>query len=115
MKLLTKSLREKLIANHNENQQRLEIPRDFQPVVKFFNPTGSGTWLITELDPETNLMFGLCDLGMGYPEIGYVSFDELREVRCAFGLGIERDMHWKASKTLSAYADEAREYGGIKA
>jgi len=32
-----------------------------------------------------------------------------------FGLKIERDLHFKASKTLSAYATEARRTGSILA
>jgi hypothetical protein len=39
-------------------------------------------------------MFGLCDLGMGFPELGYVSLNEMKAVRLPFGLGIERDLHW---------------------
>jgi hypothetical protein len=36
-------------------------------------------WYLMEYDSEDNLAFGLCDLGMGYPELGYVSLDELAE------------------------------------
>jgi hypothetical protein len=50
---------------------------------------------------------------MGTPELGYVSMHELRDLRGPLGLSIERDMHFDADKTLSAYADEAREYGRI--
>ena len=38
---------------------------------------------------------------------------ELRSVRGPLGLPIERDMHFEADKTLSAYADEARAHGRI--
>jgi Protein of unknown function (DUF2958) len=27
------------------------------------------TWLLTELDPDHELAFGLCDLGMGVPRL----------------------------------------------
>jgi hypothetical protein len=30
------------------------------PVVKFFNPAGSQTWLATELAPDGDTLFGLC-------------------------------------------------------
>jgi hypothetical protein len=114
MKLLTKIIRNELIKNHVTNSSLESHHQDFKPVVKFFNPSGSGTWLITELDPETNLMFGLCDLGMGFPELGYVSLDELSQVRCAFGLSIERDLYWTANKTLGEYAKESYDLGYIK-
>jgi hypothetical protein len=38
---------------------------------------------------------------------------ELREARGPLGLPIERDQHFDADKTLSAYAAEARERGRI--
>lgn len=82
------------------------------PAVKLFNPTGTGTWLLTELDPENpDIAFGLCDLG--YPELGSVSITELESVRGPLGLGIERDLHWTATKRLSAYTEEARKFGRI--
>jgi hypothetical protein len=62
--------------------------------VHFFNPCGTGDWWITEGSPEGDdfIMFGLCDLV--FPELGYVSLNELQAVRGPLGLGIERDLHW---------------------
>lgn len=88
---------------------------DFQPVVKLFNPVGPGTWFLTELEPNSSLAFGLCDLGMGEPEIGYVCLDELAGLKLLAGLGIEQDIHWTASKTLREYATESRKLGYIRA
>lgn len=52
---------------------------------------------------------------MGRPELGTVRISEIESVRLMGGaLGIERDCHWTADKTLSAYADETRELGYIK-
>jgi Protein of unknown function (DUF2958) len=68
---------------------------------------------LTELDPEHDLAFGLCDLGMGEPELGYVSLTELSTVRGKLGLPVERDEHFNANKSLPAYADEARTRGYI--
>ena len=51
-------------------------------MVKIFNPTGSSTWLIHSMDPhDEDTLFGLCDHGFGFPELGYVSLSELQEVR----------------------------------
>lgn len=81
---------------------------DFRPVVKLFNPSGAGTWILTEINPEDeDIAFGLCDLGMRNPEIGSVSLSELKSVRGPFGLGIERDRYFKADRTLLEYAREA--------
>jgi hypothetical protein len=82
-------------------------------VVKLFTPDGGATWLLTDLDPDGGLPFGLCDFGVGEPELGYVSLAELRAVRGQLGLPIERDQYFKADKTISVYAIEARELGHI--
>lgn len=118
MKLLTKALTEKLLANGRLNAAHVEEDgntEDLEPVVKFFNPCGAATWLITEMDEDEDRMFGLCDLGFGTPELGYVSLSELASVKCGFGLGIERDIWFEAEKTLAEYAAEARETGRIAA
>ena len=107
MKLLTKAIEKKLRAN-------AEKEGDFKPVLKLFNPTGAATWLIVDMD-EYGRMFGLADLGMGSPELGYIDFNELAEYRGMFGLGIERDLGFKGTKPLSEYADEARAAGRIAA
>lgn len=93
MQLLTQSIRRKLEANRGGDT----------PVVKFFNPVGAGTWLISEIEEDGDTLFGLCDLGMGFPELGSVSLSELESITLRFGLKIERDIHWSASKTLLEY------------
>ncbi len=117
--LLTAEIREQMLRNGRmrlECQLRGESEPDLVPVVKLFTPDAGCTWLLTELDPEYNdLAFGLCDLGMGCPELGYVSLSELNTVRGKLGLPIERDLGFRPTKTLSAYADEARAHGGIRA
>jgi hypothetical protein len=88
---------------------------DFKPVVKLFTPDAQCTWLLTELDPDDGLVFGLCDLRMGEPELGYVSLIELQSVRGKLGLPMERDLHFEADKSISAYAEEARQLRRIVA
>ena len=109
MKLLTKEIKAKLEKNRNVGWQ------EAKPIVKFFNPVGSATWLIGEIEEDGDTMFGLCDLGMGEPELGYVSLAELEAVDMQpLGLGIERDLYWTADKTMKEYADEARQTGSIQ-
>ena len=85
-------------------------------MVKLFTPDGQCTWLLTELDPDDrDIMFGLADLGLGCPELGYVSLSELESVRGQLGLPVERDRYFSTSKTISAHAAEARQHGAIKA
>ena len=79
-----------------------------------FTPDAGATWLLTELDPENpDLAFGLCDLGLGLPELGSVSLSELEAYRSRLGLSIERDLHFVPQHTLSQYADKARVAGRI--
>ena len=54
--------------------------------------TASADWHIAELDRETGEMFGRCDLGMGFPEWGYVTIQELASLKAQFGLPVERDL-----------------------
>jgi len=98
------------------NASRRTSAPDFWPVVKLFTPDGGCTWLLTEIDPEdADIAFGLCDLGFGCPELGSVSLSELESVRGQLGLPIERDLYFAATKTLSAYVDEALAHGAIRA
>ena len=90
MKLTTQAQKNKMIKNHNDQ----DGSKDFKAVIKLFDPTGSGTWYLSELDPNTNVAFGLCDLGVGCAELGYVSLDELSNLKVKMGLGIERDLYF---------------------
>ena len=108
MKLLTKALREKLLANG------ARPGADHKPPVKLFFPASAATWLLTHLDPEDPDIAGcLADLGMGHPEIGSVRISELAVFRGRFGLGIERDLHFRPKHALSIYAEAARAAGRI--
>jgi hypothetical protein len=106
MLLLTQDLCARLIANGKSRG-------DHVPVVKFFNPVGSGTWLFSEMDEDGDILFGLCDLGFGCPEMGSVSLVEIAAVTLPFGLTIERDLHFEARFPLTIYADAARVAGSI--
>lgn len=117
MELLTQDLREKLLANGRQQQPLRGTTEeiDFPPVVKLFTPDGAATWLLSELDPdEPDLAFGLCDLGLGFPELGSVSLAELGALRGRLGLPVERDVHFVPMMTLLRYADDAAKRGHIQ-
>jgi hypothetical protein len=108
---------ERLLANGRATQgcqQQGGDEPDHEPVAKLFMPVGAATWLLTEIDPQDpDQAFGLCDLGMGYPELGWVSLAEILSVK-KMGLGVERDLHWTAKgHRLSQFASRAREAGRI--
>ena len=120
MLLITKAQRRRLLRNGARRDA------DHPPVVKIFSPIGAATWLISEMDPqEPDILFGLCDLGLGFPELGYVSLHELESVRVEFGikgpdntrrggsLPLERDLHFKGRYPMSVYTEVARLAGYI--
>ena len=111
MNLITEAERQQLLANGLASQEQ---ERDHLPVVKLFTPDANATWLLTELDPDDpDRAFGLCDLGLGCPELGYVSLAELAALRGPMGLPVERDQHFTADGPLSGYAGEARLTGRV--
>lgn len=116
MELLTTDLRHQLSANWIAGQENAEIGQaelEYAPVLKLFAPWAQATWLLTELNEETGILFGLCDLGLGCAELGYVSLQELEELRGPVGLTIERDLHWTPKATLIVYAEAAWRQGRI--
>ena len=121
MMLITKEIEAKLRKNGEINRAHIERDgntEDFKPVLKLFDPYGPATWLVTEISDEDDgdmILFGLCDLGMGEPEMGYISLNELKSLKFVGRPRIERDRWFEANKTLREYADEARNTGRIMA
>jgi hypothetical protein len=110
MKLFTQQQYEQLI----ENGKPENTEKDHFPVVKLYLPGTACTWLLTEIDPEENsIAFGLCDLGLGFPELGYVDLNELKELRSLSFLKVEREIYFMPIYQISVYAETARIYGYI--
>jgi len=112
MELLTPEMRAALRANADAAMAN-EGRHDPVPVVKWFNPAGAATWLVTELDADGDTLFGLADLGFGCPELGSFSLSEIAALRLPFGLTIERDLTFETQRTLSYWAEVARHRGSI--
>jgi hypothetical protein len=113
MKLITQDQHAKLLENGAAAARGDE--RDPHPVVKLFTPDANATWLLTELDPaDSDLAFGLCDLGLGTPELGYIRLSEIMALRGLLGLSVERDRYFTAGRPLSAYARDAQAAGAIR-
>lgn len=106
MKLLTEVDIDRLIKNGTASRDQNGSGQ--VPVVKLFTPDAGCTWLLSEIDPEnTDIAFGLCDLGIGCPELGSVSLSELRALRGKMGLAVERDLHFTGAYPLNVYAEAA--------
>jgi Protein of unknown function (DUF2958) len=111
--LIPTHIRDQLLANGAKSAAGEDI--DPIPVVKLFTPDANATWLLTELDPDTpDIAFGLADLGLGSPEISYISLDEITAVRGPMGLSVERDEHYVEGRALSVLAQLARRAGCIR-
>ena len=108
MKLITKEIMNKLKKAGAEPVPVTATGNDIKPWLKLFNPAGAQTWLIAAISEDEDTMYGLCDLGMGFPELGYVSLQELKSLDLPFGLTIERDKFFEPAKTLAEYAEIAR-------
>jgi hypothetical protein len=52
-----------------ESEARLHLASRPPAVATSMWQNAQCTWLLTELDPEHELAFGLCDLGMGLPRL----------------------------------------------
>ena len=102
MKLMTKELEKKFEKYPLYSQDGLGGRA--KVIVKYFNPVGVGTWLITEgnkLDNGDYQMFGYCHLGNDdYAELGYVMLSELESITLINGLKIERDLYLNDDATL---------------
>ena len=87
---LPEPLEKELIKEFN----RPEDKKTGVALIKYFTPDGSASWYLSEYFPEDDVFYGYCDLGNGFPELGYVSRTELRETRGKMGLHIERDYYY---------------------
>ena len=91
MKLITADIQKKLDKNFAEQN-------DEDIVLKLFNPCGGQTWLITQMEPDGDIMWGLADLGFDCVEYGTISMNELKAFKGPLGIGIERDMYFRGGK-----------------
>ena len=98
MKLMTKDLRKKLPPLYSQDG----LGGKAIAHLKLFTPDGNWSWHCVEFDGEDRF-FGLV---FGHEkELGYFSLSELKKVRGALGLPVERDLYW-TPKTLEEIAPE---------
>ncbi|MDL2206559.1 DUF2958 domain-containing protein [Eubacteriales bacterium OttesenSCG-928-N13] len=105
MKLITKQIEKRLAATPLYNNEKKGLMLDDYPVlVKYFNPCGAGTWLITEAEKQDNgdwLLYGLAHIREW--EWGFVLLSELENVQLPWGLRIERDPHIGNNVTIKDF------------
>jgi len=90
MKLMTADITRRLPPLYSQDDKDL----DAHVIVKYFNPRGAGTWLITEGEEQEDgdwMLFGYCHFTEW--EWGYLLLSELESIGF-----IERDLYTKPSR-----------------
>ncbi|WP_232491740.1 DUF2958 domain-containing protein [Novosphingobium kaempferiae] len=111
MTLLPHAMRARLVANFDSGVRDPDF--DPIPVARLSNPAGRAVWLVTELFPDEDTLFGLADLGFGCPELGTFSLREIAGVRLPLGLRIACDLAFATRHRLSIWAAASRLAGSI--
>jgi hypothetical protein len=99
MKLMTKEIERKLekyplCSTDGQNEKNV--------IVKYFNPYGGGRWYVCEGEKQEDgdwLFFGLVELLER--EWGYFTLSELQSIPTPCNLGIERDLHYHGTVSVS--------------
>ncbi|EMM5787325.1 DUF2958 domain-containing protein [Pseudomonas aeruginosa] len=110
--LVTDAQRAQLLANGRARAAGQAL--DPLPVIRLFTPDAHATWLLAALDPEDgDTAYGLCDIGIGLPDLGTVRLSELGAILGPQARPIERDLYFVARRTLSEYTRLARINGSV--
>lgn len=99
MMLITKEIEAEFKKHPFGSQDGMGM--DANVLVKYFNPIGSGTWIITEAEKQEDgdwLLYGYCHIFVW--EWGYVTLSELQKQRLPLGFTIERDLYIGSDATV---------------
>ena len=97
MKLLTKEITKKAQEQYDKGSDMEQMV-----VAKFFNPVGSWTWYLMNLDPEdSDYAWGIVN---GHAvEMGAFGIKELEELQLPLGMKIERDLYFEPMKASEVW------------
>lgn len=112
MSLLSASQRQQLQANTAARARGESL--DPFPVVKLYTPDAGAVWLLTEMDEDGDRAYGICDAGLGQPELGHVSIAALERMRGPRGLAVAADPHFKPRQPLTVYFAQALKDGSVR-
>lgn len=106
MKLFTDQQYAQLLDNGSLSNR----DKDHKPVVHLTIPATRCEWLLSEIDPDQrNIAFGLCDLGFGFPELGYVDLNEIKSIQVPiWGTTVYANPFFEGKYPMSIYASAAR-------
>jgi len=110
MMLITKEIEnafEKQGDTSNKSTDEIKV------ICKLFNPVGAGTWYLYE-HVEDDLYMAFVNLGDPMmAEMGYVSLNELKNLRLPLGLSIERDRSFGFNHVLKDVIDKVKSGGHV--
>jgi Protein of unknown function (DUF2958) len=110
--LITDEQRAQLLANGALTARGEH--HDPMPVVKLYTLDAPATWLLSELDPtDGDTAYGLCDVGIGMPQLDRVKLSALATIRGPDNLPVRRDTHFVPRFALSEYLRRAQADGSI--
>lgn len=111
MALLTEAQRTQMRANRERRQG--DPTFDPLPVVKLHTPDAGAVWLLTDLLADGDGAFGLCDAGIGCPELRMVSLAEVEAMQGPRGMRVVPDPGFVPDRSLSAYLADAIRDGSV--
>ena len=83
---------------------------DHRPVVRLYVPDTADSWLLARINPlHRHLAFGLADTGPHPPELRPI---DLRALKASHP-SVTCDRYFRATRSLSEYARNARRHGRI--
>lgn len=109
---ITDDERAQLLANGHARA----VAPDFDPtpVAKLFTPDTHAIWLLATLDPaDGDTAWGLCDVGIGMPELGTIRLSDLASIVGPLNRPVLRDRYFQPARTLSEYTRLAKLNGSI--
>lgn len=111
MAFLTDEQRRQMLANGVARARGEDV--DPYPVLKLYTPDAGASWVLTALDADGDLAYGLIDVGTGFPELGLVSLGMLAGIKGPKGMPVTVEPGYRARKTLSAYVADAKRDGMV--
>lgn len=110
--LVTDEQRAQLLENGRARAADAQV--DLWPVVRLFTPDAHATWLLAALDPaDGDTAWGLCDVGIGMPELGTIKLSDLATIVGPLRLPVRRDLHFHAVRPMSEYLRLAQANGSV--
>ena len=111
MALLNEAQRSQMRSNRDRRED--DPTFDPFPVVKLHTLDAGAVWLLTDLLADGDIAFGLCDAGIGCPELRTVSLAEVEAMQGPRGIHVVPDPGFVPDRSLSAYLADALRDGSV--